>query len=468
MMSLCDIILSSRIQHSTRASCPNLTFDIGRLHMGLFNILVALSFLGTVAILAWFAYLISEYNVVYTRMREGTAKGVVVSDKAWKIILAYRGHFINDPWSIWYNRKQPNWEVLRNSQRRLRFRNILWQTPLLGILCAGMFGSYLLLICQTAILGLLLFNKLLELIGVYFIGPIPYLFKIKVSKKWQWSEWRVVANDKDLWFREEDTDFAFAIEFTYGTRQKSLEAKGGAPLDADSSFTVRINNPWLAFFEGGDDWFVRTTVLYHGMTRTYFGENEPEDLIKSARPAAASVGATPGVVAIPSFTNHILQLNDAVPELTPPVGFRSIRGVTFTDARLEVVEPGGTDTVKEQYRETWTKQYVARETAKALVLESEGKRDAEINVATGKAKALDLDTAARGRRIEMIKSYGDVGLAVAALDGITQASSNPGTHTIWANNPLGKLGEMFSNFGRSSSPTPAPTATTPPASAGGP
>jgi regulator of protease activity HflC (stomatin/prohibitin superfamily) len=375
------------------------------------------------------AYFAGHANLFFTIIKEGTAKTVVRSKRFHKALMAYLGHRLNSPWSIFFQPGEPEWEVLKKKDMPFRFGSLrVWRNVAVLII-----GSPIFLILKS-----------FEYFGIYFVGLIPGLYSVYVRDKWFWIEWEQKQDGTyELRPREEQTDFVFVNEFTYGFLLKGAEAAGGAPLDVKYAVTLRTTNPRKALHEGGDDWLNRATVLYHSQARQFVGTHEPESLLAMNFSAGTDEEKK-------SFQDTILRINNNLPGITTAPGeggFKYLRGIEATDARIDSLDPSGTEEEKQEYRAIWLKRYTARESAEAVRIAAKGDADAARTKAQGDADATRTTADARGYAYDVVTGRGDKAMTLAALEAMTETGKT-GKAILWANNPFGQIGTLIESLGK--------------------
>ncbi len=384
------------------------------------------------------AYILSLASVMFTTLKEGTAKGILIGTRAYKIILGQRGFYSNDPWSIWFRPEYPPWERLPKSERPSFFEAL----SLFRRFHNGNVRLNWRLLLQLPFMPLLLILKSFELFGLYFIGPLPLLFSVYVRKDWRWGEWEQGDDlHQKILVRTETTNFIFVFSFTYAFFMQGVEAKGGLPLDVRYSVIVETNNPFKALFLGGDDWLIRVTTDLNAAVKLFIGARGPEQLINTA-PGATGPDGDLKV----SFTEEVLKLNDELPGIVPKQGLKNIRGITFVDARLESIEPSGTEAEKRDRALLWMTRYTAEEQGRAKVITAEATRDATIAEAEGikqattlkgegDAAAVQAMTTALSQRMETAAKHGDTARVVLGFETL-ERSAGKGTTFIWGTSPF--------------------------------
>ncbi len=108
-------------------------------------------------------------------------------------------------------------------------------------------------------------------------------------------------------------------------------------------------------------------------------------------------------------------------------------GIEIRGAALQTMDLSGDG--KESHGKAATKRYVAKQEADAARLMAD---------ATGYAISVEGEKEAEAltKRLEVIKTYGYAGMALAGYDAI-RTSGEKGNTIVWGNNPLSGLKDML-------------------------
>ncbi|MDE2021552.1 MAG: hypothetical protein KGI71_01335, partial [Patescibacteria group bacterium] len=337
----------------------------------------------TLVLFPWLA----QEGILFTKVNEGTVKGIVRGDSFDRFVMSFAEYHLNDPSKSWYETKNhADWEVVyhgRDNDDRYDDR-----------------------------------PRLLKHLGLYWVGW-PWANSVYVYE-FEWNETytdKATGKEKVL-SRAESTDFIYVSDFTYAIVTDSAETKDRLPTDELTLVTVAIRNPYRALFSG-EDWMRRITAAINRHVRTFVGEKDFQDLISTKNQK--------------EFSEPVIKLNGELPDDVPgklPRGLQGRYGVEIRTADLQTIELSG-DT-KKQDQEATTAEYVARQAAKATILK--GQAEAKVIEMKGAKEAKALAT-----RLKVIKQHGNEGIVLAGYDAIQESSKNPGSTIIWANNPLSAL-----------------------------
>jgi len=231
--------------------------------------------LGTAAMFAvatpLFVNWIANFNILFTKVREGSAKAIMTGESFEFFVMSHKGHHLNDPRKRWYSDQHPAWEVLPDEDGTdYDDRSWIWRK-----------------------------------IGVYFVGIPP--FRRVYKYHFVWNEERTnPEGDMAVWTRDRHTDFIYIAHFPYMPVIKSAETAEGIPVDAFYQLTVAINNPHMALF-GSEDWMVITTGAANRAGRNYIGASSYQEIISETSRSGSS-----GVHD--SFGSPIVRLNKKLPD----------------------------------------------------------------------------------------------------------------------------------------------------------
>jgi hypothetical protein len=348
--------------------------------------------------LPFFLQWLAEEDILFTTVKEGTAKVIVRGKSFERFIMSFAGYHLNDPSKTWHRPGQPDWEVLYhgkgnqdgfvgNDMKDSRYDDRQWWLRHLGLHWVGWPWAY----------------------SVYVYG-------------FEWNETLTDEGGKEkLLPRAEATDFIFVADFTYAIETDGAETEDRLPTDELTLVTIAIRNPYCALFSG-EDWMRRVTAAINRLVRDFVGKKKFESLISSD---------------LTAFSNDIVHLTDELPSDKPapePRGLKGRYGVVIRTADLQTIELSGG--AQEQHQAATTRKYVAEQ--EAVATRVGGQADADVIEMKG-----DKEAAALSKRLEVIKEHGEAGITLAGYDAIQEASKNPGSQIIWANNPLAPLATLL-------------------------
>ncbi|MBI2409497.1 hypothetical protein HYV30_00430 [Candidatus Kaiserbacteria bacterium] len=347
-------------------------------------------------LLSFFLKWLAEEDILFTTVREGTAKAIMRGNSFDRFIMSFKGYRLNDPSKRWYVRAEPSWQVLDHGQHR-----------------DAEFDDR---------------NPLFKHLGLFWIGW-PWANSVYVYG-FEWNETRTnPQGKKEVFARSEATDFIFVADFTYAIVTEAAETKDRLPVDLLTLATVAIRNPYRALFSG-EDWMERITSAINRYARLYVANQKYEDLLRAS-----------GTDDDTSYSAPIIRLSLELPDdknpdgsLKDPHGLQGRYGIEIRTADLQTVALTG-DT-KRRSEEAATAQYVAEQ--EAIATKTAGEAKAHVTRVTSAAEAEALRV-----RLEAIREYGPAGALLAQLDAMRDASSKAGNTIIWANNPLIASIEQF-------------------------
>jgi len=217
--------------------------------------------------------------------------------------------------------------------------------------------------------------------GMYWIGFWPF-YSI-YERHQQWMEWETTPpNGRKIKGRDEMTPYLIAKPFEYALFSKEAEDIGGVPLNVYFTAIVVPTNARIPIFDVDDAYGQLQTLclsqaLLFTKEKTFANLGGGNNISKELKD---------------EFSLLISNLNDEIPGRIDGLGIIEALGYEILDAKLDQIEIGGAN--KETILETSTLQYIAKEKAEALKLQSEG--EAEAVRIKAKAKADAIKTEAEG------------------------------------------------------------------------
>lgn len=363
-----------------------------------FAVLVTAAIAVTVIAIPFFFQWLAEENIFFTTVKEGTAKAIMCGNSFERFVMSFEGYHLNDPSKVSHRSDKPDWEVLYhgrgNTDGFIREDDRFYDDR----------------------------PWLLQYLGLYWVG-VPWAYGVYVYG----FEWNETITDKEsgkerILSRAEATDFIFVSDFTYAVKTDGAETSDRLPTDELTLVTIAIRNPYRALFSG-EDWMRRVTAAINRLVRDFVGRHEFEHLI------SANLSA---------FSRKIVGLNKTLPNDEPapaPRGLGGRYGATIRTADLQTIELSGE--AQKQHQEAASKKYVADQLAVAT--RAAGQAEADVIEMKGVKEAEALR-----KRLEVIREHGgEAGIALAGYDAIQEASKNPGSQIIWANNPLAPLATLL-------------------------
>ena len=370
-------------------------------------------------------YVLASFDLFFTFVKEGTAKAVMRGKSFDHFLMSYKGHYLNDPRRWWFDNTKPHWEVLK--------------------------GDF-----HSAYAWWKFHWRMLEKRGIYWIGTWPF-YSILVYR-FEWTEPKESAEGVIIpRHRDEPTNFLYVAAFVYWLKIATAEDVDNMPVDVDYFLTVEINNPYLARF-GVTSWFTSISADANNAGKRWIamhGHKQVNQELRTASTAtpiggAAAAAGTPGL-ALSGFVEAMKSLNVDLPTHHATIGAPKALGVTVVASALQDVNPAGL-TAKE-LREATTAPIIATLKAEAKREEAKGTADANMTLANAEKYRIH-------ETYTEIASHGELGKLIQQVDAIKEASKNPGSTLIWANDPLIPIaGRVAQGLHQPPAPTPQPSAT---------
>ncbi|MEK7575625.1 MAG: SPFH domain-containing protein [Patescibacteria group bacterium] len=184
------------------------SFWIG-LKIGSITLLTLLSMLAIVVLI----YNLARYNVFFTIVQEGTAKAILRFGKCRKIVMSYKGHYLDAEWNVKKIDESPSVE------EKLLRKILDWIKKITG--------------------------------GLKWIG-IPFINKVHLYR-FEWTSYEQVREgektiEKPITKEEKDISFILVQDDVYFTFLDKAETKGMIPVDVSLLLTLRVVNPYKALF----------------------------------------------------------------------------------------------------------------------------------------------------------------------------------------------------------------------------
>ncbi|MFH1178617.1 MAG: SPFH domain-containing protein [bacterium] len=361
----------------------------------------------------FFLQWLAKENIFFTTVKEGTVKAIMRGDSFERFIMSFAGYHLNDPRKECYEPwlkdengvevkvngervKLPDWEVVYHGKGNKKgfkesddcYDNRSW---------------------------------LLKKLGLYWVGW-PWANSVYIYG-FEWNEtYTEKGGEEKVLPRSEATDFIYVADFTYAIVTEGAETKDRLPTDELTLVTVAIRNPYRALFSG-EDWMRRVTAAINRHVRNFIGSKDFQELISLEEDKWAD------------FSKPIIELSNKLLDdrIEPPFGLKGRYGAEIRTADLQTIELSGD--AKKQDQEATTKEYVAKQEAKATLLTGQAKADVIKMIGDKEAEALEA-------RLRVIKEHGATGELLAQLDAMRDASG-AGARIIWANNPFVPLVETL-------------------------
>jgi regulator of protease activity HflC (stomatin/prohibitin superfamily) len=339
------------------------------------------------------AFALAQHQLFFTYVREGTVmyvvRGPAKTGTFSHCLMAWHGHYLNDPRSSNFDPAYPPWEVLK---------------------CTNSSDS-------PSAYSPLSPWRLFERFGIYWYGFSPFYNIHEYVFKWSEPKMSLATNNYEAWRREELTQINFVSDFVYWAHLDAAEDRDNVPINVDYLLTTAVTNPYKARF-GVTNWLTRLTADSNNAVKVWIGQSSFEQIV---REVGDGVSATSGCV------EKIKQINIDLPtdhreETGAPVAL----GVTIRASSLQNIAVAGRD--QKAILEATTAKMVATKHAEATIATAEGEKQAAILRAEGNERAIELV-------YRKVQEFGQTGILLSQLDAMAKANAAGGT-IIWANNPF--------------------------------
>src|SRR3989344_1672851 len=394
-------------------------------------LLLALPVIAVVAIaLVLFLPWLAQESVLFTTVKEGTAKAIMRGDSFDRFVMSFEGYHLNVPSEPGYDSSEPDWQVLYHGRNNTSGfgEGAAKGTPSADGLPDSFFDRRL---------------WLLKTLGLYWVGW-PWATSVYVYQ-FEWNETKTGATGTDAAGKEqvlpraEATDFIYVSDFTYAFVTDGAETRDRLPTDELTLATTAVRNPYRALFSG-QDWMQRVTGAINRNVRYFVGSYDYQDLIGPQDKAAGSDEAEEDrKKRWTEFSKPIIDLSERLPDDVDgrlPHGLRGHYGVEIRTVDLQTIELSGDGKIDNQ--KAAVRLYTAQQ--EALATRATGDAEAYVILAKGQKEAESLKI-----RLLTIEEHGETGKLLAQLDAMGTVDPKDGKRTIiWANNPfIGALGAII-------------------------
>lgn len=396
----------------------------------------------------FFMQWLAEENILFTTVKEGTAKAIMRGKSVDRFIMSFAGYHLNDPNKDWYRET-----ITKKVKRDGNEITVTEPCPEWTVLYHGPNNPND--ITEEEEQKDAFYDDrpwILRHLGLYWVGW-PWANSVYVYL-FEWIE--TTTNKKtgaqEIDRRKEPTDYLFLTDFTYAIVTGGAETRDRLPVDILILTTVAMRNPYKALFSG-EDWIRTFTAAVNRHVRNFVASMAYDDLISpedkkegvgSKKIKGSNELSKPIIDWSNELSKPIIDLNTALPDEDPsdtgPKGLLLNYGIKIRRADLQSIEFSGSDLQKEELQKAASKAYAAAQQAKATV--TEGTATAQMVALLGEKQAEAL-----AKRLATIKDSAEAGTILAGLDAIREAAKNPGTTVIWANSPFRELFETLSNKG---------------------
>ncbi|MDO8231639.1 MAG: hypothetical protein Q7T37_00325 [bacterium] len=366
--------------------------------------------------LFFFMQWLAEEDILFTTVKEGTAKAIMRGKSFERFIMRFSGYHLNDPTKDWYRptlgegdtfRIVPEWEVLYHGKENKNGFNSKEQQR----------DEY--------------YDDrpwILKHLGLYWVGW-PWANSVYVYQ-FEWSETHPEqkTGKEEISPRSEWSDFVFVADFTYAVMTAGAETKDRIPTDILTLVTVAVRNPYRTLFSGVD-WMQRVTSAINRHVRTFVTTKDFDEFIsisKGGMNEATKLWTIEFSDPIKRLTEFLADENE---KTISPRGLKERYGVVIRTGDLQTIEFSGTEDAKKKLTEAATLVYLANQKATEKQIGATADAGAIRTVAASQADALT-------QRLAAIEKYGDTGKLLAQLDALEKASAHPSNTIVWANNPL--------------------------------
>lgn len=349
-------------------------------------ILLAIILLGALLCSPFIIKNLAAENIVFTTVKEGTVKAIVRGESFERFIMAYQGYHLNDPSKGWYDRRQPKWMVLPNTEPDYFYDERSFTV----------FGWFLLSL------------------GVYYIG-LPWSHTVYYYT----FEWNEVETDPNtgkqrVRRRKEVTDFIYVVHFTYAVVTDRAETKDRLQTDWMTLVTMQVVNPFKALFET-EDWMQRVTAKVNGFITSFAGRQKYDKIVTFCK--ASDQG---------KFSKPIIALTEDTVDASGTVtdkGLRSEYGVEIEAAEQQTMDLSGAE--GSELQKAASKAFVAEQTKIAKIKEAEGDAEAKRKAGAAEADVIrikgEAEAAALNKRMEEIGKDKETGIPLAGFDAVRSA-----------------------------------------------
>lgn len=343
-------------------------------------ILLAIILLGAFLSAPFIIKNLAAENIVFTTVKEGTAKAIVRGESFERFIMTYQGYHLNDPSKVWYDSSEPKWMVLPNKQPDLYYDER----------SSSLFGWILLSL------------------GVYYIG-LPWSKDVfYYTFEWNEVETDPSTGKQRVRRRKEVTDFIYVVHFTYAVVTDRAETSDRLQTDWMTLLTMQVVNPFKAIFET-EDWMQRVTAKVNGYIASFAGKQKYDDLVTFCKASDAS-----------PFSKPLIALTE---DSGTDSGLRSEYGVEIEAAEQQTMDLSGER--GSALQEAASKSYVAEQTKIARIKEAEGEAEAKKTVGAAEAHVIEIkgeaEAKALQKRMAEIGKDKEIGVPLAGFDAARSA-----------------------------------------------
>ncbi|MDB4992089.1 MAG: hypothetical protein JWL75_334 [Parcubacteria group bacterium] len=350
---------------------------------------------------AGFLYWLAKGKIFVTAPKEGTVEAVMRNNGFDHLIMLYDGHHLNTPGKPWFDEDQPKGEVLADD-------------PEVNYDDRNFFMKWL---------------------NIYYVG-LPPIFTVH-SYFFRWVEMKGTEPCK----RAETSRFTRVVSTSYVIEIKGAKSKEGIPLLLRVLVTLRIVNPYRAWF-GTTDWLETITGAITSGGRNFTGSKSYADLTSESTLPDGTIDKTGADL----LCTTILSLNTILTDGT--AGIHERYGVELDMINIQEMDIDAPPEEKAKLLKDTLARYNADNVAYTTRVEGEAQADATLAKGTADAKVIVLDGMAKAgaikakglARAEVLRAQlaeWNNGGQLNALVAQTKAmEAGKGDRTIlWAQNP---------------------------------
>jgi regulator of protease activity HflC (stomatin/prohibitin superfamily) len=351
--------------------------------------------------LAFFLQWLGKRSVLFTMIKEGSAKAIMRGGSFDRMIMSFEGYHLHYKGCPGYDHERwAEWQVLYHGPNNLN----------------GFEGDHQK--DET-------YDKrpwLLKKLGLYWVGW-PWASNVYIYE-FEWNETVTVKEgDEQILTRREATDFIFVEDFPYGIVVEGAETNDLLPTRVIVIITVAVSNPYNAMFRT-QDWMRRITASITREIRLFVGTQTYGELISTRKDGAQdNTPAGQQQYNKTKLSKPIIDLNDKLPD-NDDIGLERLYGILIKAADLLSIVLAGD--AKKQNETAATAVFVAEREAEAI--RKKGQANADVVVMMG-----DAETKALQKRLAVIRDNGPEGIRLAELDAMESAGKGPGTTIVWPN-----------------------------------
>lgn len=311
-------------------------------------------------------YLLARHNIFWTIVKEGTAKAILKFGKVKKIVMVYQGYILDPAKGDIRRIEEGKGEQARKT-------------------------------------------------GLAWIG-IPFIYSV-YRYEFRWTSFEQAEEQGKLIQKtiahKEPIDFILVQDDVYYTFIREAETKDMVPVDVDLLLTIRIINPYKAFFRV-QNWLEATQNQLKPVLRSYIASNDFFKLITRREGMGREMEA---------LLTQPAEAEDADKGEALGSYLDDRYGVRIKKIGLVRIDPAGErgKTYQEAASQKW---------------ESERDKDRILTIADAEVERIE-------RVFRKISDFGEKGLFLRAVEGIENAGKGPSNLVVF---PLGALKDVMKGW----------------------